>query len=214
MNKKEFNALVSEIGLDAAIKKLKGNKKNFYISLKDDDKPVVKGLQYKKGKKSKKLKKNKYTNFKELTEDMNEMGLSHKTKLKKMGNFLNANCPKSEKWFRELYMAHFYSKMDEFNKPFKSKYIPDVLNIVFNYVIEIDGSLHETPEQKEKDRIKDEFYKSHGYTVIRIQAYNNNSYIEAIKLLFVLRHKKRMPNPDFFQFVKQNSIDIMSLGML
>lgn len=217
MDKKKFNQMVNEIGLDATLKFIRqgSKKKTFCVHLTETGKKVSTKPKYKSTKKVKnKLKKLNHVNFDELNKDLNKSGLSYNAKLKKIGKFLNKNCPKSEQWFMSLYKAHFVSKLDEFNKPFRSKYIPDVSNLVHKYIIEIDGSIHETPEQIEKDRIKDLYYKEHGFVVIRVQAYNNISYIEAIKQLFILRHKKRMPNPDFFQFVKQNSVDIMSLGML
>ena len=50
-------------------------------------------------------------------------------------------------------------------------------------IIEIDGSIHELPEQILKDAKKDKFYKSSGYEVIRIKAYNDDSFWEGIKKL-------------------------------
>lgn len=50
-----------------------------------------------------------------------------------------------------------------------SFYLIDIYLPEHNMCIEIDGSIHDTEEQKEKDRIRDEFLKRNGYWVIRIK---------------------------------------------
>lgn len=165
-------------------------------------------------KKRKQIRKLTHKNFEQLTSDLKNTDLSTKTKFKKMGEYLNKNCAKSELWFKLLYQKHFESQLDRYNKPFLNKYIPDVINTNYKYVIEIDGTLHDDSIQKEKDTKKDIFYSQNGYEVIRIKAYDDLSYIEAIKLIFKLRNKKVLPSPEFFKFAKDKGLDIYSLGML
>lgn len=103
---------------------------------------------------------------------------------------LETNLPKSEIWFRELYskenivrkhLKHHF--VDCFNRPFNRKYIPDVSNQGYRYIIEIDGSIHDLPEVKYNDSIKDYYYSKRGYCVIRIKAFDEQSYKDGIEKL-------------------------------
>jgi very-short-patch-repair endonuclease len=60
-------------------------------------------------------------------------------------------------------------------------------------IIEVDGGYHLTPEQKEKDKQRDDDFKSIGYTTLRI--YNSKSKdIEYIKnLALTLKRKDFSP---------------------
>ena len=101
---------------------------------------------------------------------------------------LESNLPKSEAWFREQYTKQ---SGDKYNEVFKCRYIPDVINKRYKYVIEIDGDIHNTPEQIAKDAKKDIFYKSHDYTVIRIKAYDEKSLYEAMQKIKSLTKGKK-----------------------
>lgn len=64
-------------------------------------------------------------------------------------------------------------------------YILDFYCIEKKLVLEIDGEIHNTPEAKEYDKIRDKFFIGLGFTVIRfktLQVENNlDSVIESIK---------------------------------
>lgn len=104
---------------------------------------------------------------------------------------LNENLPASEVWFQTKWATDIQQDKldlytDKFNEPLGS-YIPDVINRGFKYIIEIDGSIHDTPEQQYKDRKKDAYYLRRGYQVFRIKAYCNISYSEALINISLLR---------------------------
>lgn len=128
-----------------------------------------------KSKKSNKIKKKKQRN-------------SKKKILKQFSKQLNNDLSHSEKWFQNLYKSHKLDlNTDLYNKPFRVKYIPDVLNRSFRYVLEIDGSIHNTEKQKEIDKQKDIFYFKAGMLCIRIIAFNKDSYISGIEKLLAYR---------------------------
>lgn len=95
---------------------------------------------------------------------------------KEFAKKLNSNIPKSEKWFLEYYENIIHWE-DKFNVVY-SWTIPDVLNLHFKYVVEVDGSIHDLPEIQERDRVKNQIYKKNGLKVIRIKAFD----IESLKL--------------------------------
>lgn len=104
---------------------------------------------------------------------------------------LETRLPKSEQWFRSLYEKEdikrlFKSKVhqDQYNKPFKWNYIPDLINLGYRYVVEIDGSIHDQPDIQIKDIKKNYYFHKRNYVMIRIKAYDEESYkagIEKIK---------------------------------
>ena len=116
-----------------------------------------------------------------------------KKKLSMYARQLNKNLPKSEVWFHNIWQE-FRDQNDEYNSPFHF-YIPDVINRTFRYVIEIDGSIHDLPEQIEKDKKKDKYYESMSYIVFRIDAYDEDSIeslmAEVSKIRDDLRNKKK-----------------------
>lgn len=97
--------------------------------------------------------------------------------------------PKSELWFKELY-KDFIHKKDEFNGTLSSKYIPDVINRHFMYIIEIDGTIHKKEFKKNKDRIRTEFFIEQGFTVFRIEAFNIECFKKVITDIVRFRGKK------------------------
>lgn len=102
----------------------------------------------------------------------NQKRAKKKAQLNRFAKRLEKDLPKSEQWFRALYNP---DKSDRFNLPF-GKYIPDVINKHYKYVIEVDGSIHLTEEQKYKDHLKNKYYESKRYKVFRVVAYNQESY--------------------------------------
>ena len=105
--------------------------------------------------------------------------------LKRRGKELNSNLPRSERWFNKLYVTYKVSS-DEFNKP-KHTFIPDVINETYKYIIEVDGSIHDTEEVKLKDQKKNEVFTRYGYTVIRVKAYSQVSFKDAMNTVIKLR---------------------------
>lgn len=116
---------------------------------------------------------------------------ARKLRRKKFAESLQNNTPRSETWFYSLYKP-YQSGMDEFNTVFADR-IPDVINKRDKYIIEIDGSIHKLERIKKKDRLKTRRYESLGYTVIRIEAYNIESFNDGMKTLATLRGKNWSP---------------------
>lgn len=58
-------------------------------------------------------------------------------------------------------------------------------------VIEIDGDYHETPEQQEIDRKKDNYYKKRGFKVLR---FKNSQVLTGLPLRDVLSQIENMNN--------------------
>lgn len=159
------------------------------------------------GNKIKKLK----SKAKSISKKIKKLkGIARNTKRKKMKQYskeLNTNVPKSELWFRSLYQAHNLKLNDDlYNAPLKLKFIPDVLNRSKRYVIEIDGSIHNTESQKYIDLKKDQFYLKLGLKSIRIIAFDKDSYIQGITQL--LEYRKTEPTKEFILFC----VDITNLN--
>lgn len=95
---------------------------------------------------------------------------------------LNDNLPKSELWFDGLFKSHpLYSLF--LKNQIINKYIVDLLCTEKKIVIEIDGSYHDREDQVARDFIKDMKLKKKGYEVIRVKAYDLDSYSTCIKTL-------------------------------
>lgn len=116
--------------------------------------------------------------------------LKRELEVAKFAESLNADLPKSEVWFlkqlkfREIELRNF-KQNQEFNG-----YIPDFINEKDKIIIEIDGSIHQRPDIIEKDKKKDKLYKSKGYEVIRIVAYDGQSLKKGLNKLFRLIRQK------------------------
>lgn len=123
----------------------------------------------------------------------------HRTDLmKQRAETLNKNLPKSEQWFQDLYAPHAIdyekpSHNDRYNVPIRNRYIADVVNYKYMYVIEVDGSYHDRPDQVIKDKYKDYFLKKHGFKVFRIKAFDLNNYNQILKEVLEYRASKRKP---------------------
>ena len=79
---------------------------------------------------------------------------------------------RSDLWFMNLWIKYGMfiesgPRRDRFNESFQF-YIPDMVNFYYRYVVEVDGSIHNTGKQKKIDKKKDVFYKKSGYRVFRI----------------------------------------------
>ena len=104
--------------------------------------------------------------------------VKRKQELKHLANSLNNNLPSSEKWFNSLYSIHKHNK--DMNNQVVMGYIPDVVNEEFKYIIEIDGSIHDSIKTKKKDHKKSMKFWSKGYSVIRIKAYDIKSFNDGL----------------------------------
>ncbi len=123
--------------------------------------------------------------------NINMNNLTKKSFLKKVAKRLNDDLPKSEKWFLNKYKKSGINIRFISNSPFLG-YIPDLINKEFKIIIEVDGSIHENDDVKKKDIEKDIKYKKHGFTVIRVIAYNEESYLDALKTLKQFEPKKKI----------------------
>jgi very-short-patch-repair endonuclease len=107
-------------------------------------------------------------------------------RLRRFAADLNNNLPRSEKWFQALYKPHKHID-DKFNEPVISRYIGDVVNKSFMYVIEIDGSIHELEEIRRKDLAKEINLRSHGYHVFRIKHNDLAGFNRALEKILRIR---------------------------
>lgn len=91
----------------------------------------------------------------------------------KFADKLNENLPESEKWFwaewERIGMKHGEDQANEILCGF----IPDVLNHKYKYVIEVDGLIHIKKKIKKRDEIKNEVFSKNGFSVFRLEAYND-----------------------------------------
>lgn len=101
------------------------------------------------------------------------------SRMERYAKALEKNLPRSEVWFRQQYAK---DKHDKFNYPY-GKYIPDVINCYYKYIIEVDGSIHDIKEQQFIDAQKDTYYLSRLYKVFRIKAYDMQSFNDAMKAI-------------------------------
>lgn len=113
---------------------------------------------------------------------------SKKAFLNECAEKLNTNLPKSEQWFHELY-KDFKDEHDLFNFPFHGK-IPDIVNKKYKYIIEIDGSFHDSLEQRFKDKLKNKLFIRKNYCVFRVKAYCQPSFDKIIKRIVSIRECK------------------------
>lgn len=133
---------------------------------------------------------------------------ARRQRLERFSNDLEDSLPKSEKWFREKYLKESLNRIfkedsftDKFNKPYNDKYIPDIHNAGYRYVIEVDGSWHDRIDAKIKDFKKNHYFDKRGFLLIRVIAYDDKSYedcitklkehIEAINIIETERRKNR-----------------------
>ncbi len=109
---------------------------------------------------------------------------------------LQNKLPKSEKWLiKRLTMLGIKpSTIGVSNFPYRRRYIPDFINYKHRYVLEIDGNIHTNPNIVRKDRIKNDFYKQNGFTLLRVKGFNNHSLAFNLKKIAKIREDKHMLN--------------------
>lgn len=122
--------------------------------------------------------------------------------MQEFSNRLNENLPMSEKWFHGIYRPQFEAKhplelyQDKYNYSFNDVYIPDVINIGYKYVIEVDGKIHDKEVIKLRDERKTEYFEQRGYTVIRVKYPDLEKSIEALQTVLEIRKDPKHPKPD------------------
>lgn len=106
-------------------------------------------------------------------------------KLIEFSKELNKTIPASEVWFREKFENESIERIfggretpfnDIYNAVIGLSFIADVANDGYKYIIEVDGSIHDTLKQAYKDLAKDTFYRRRGYKVFRVKAFDDDSY--------------------------------------
>ena len=70
------------------------------------------------------------------------------------------------------------------------KYIADFVNLWKKLIIELDGSQHLNEENIIYDKIRTEYLKQHGYTVLRFYDNDILNNIEAVLNIIVETHNK------------------------
>lgn len=111
-----------------------------------------------------------------------------RTRLKNFATQLNDNLPNSERWFNDLYKEHRHSD-DKANIPFALR-IPDIINKTYKYIIEIDGSAHNSAKARRHDGYKTKLYEDRYFKVFRIKAYNLEQAKDVIKQIVAYRAEK------------------------
>ena len=101
---------------------------------------------------------------------------------------LKNDMPKSEEWFLSLFIKEHVGIYLENNKII-GYYIADF--VYKKIIFEIDDPTHEKDVQKEKDIKKDRYYRSQGYKVIRIKAWDRTSFNEGMKRFFSYLNQER-----------------------
>ena len=96
---------------------------------------------------------------------------------------------KSDIWLKTQ-MKDICDEHDDFNSP-EGKYIPDLINRKFKYVVECDGSIHDLDEIKSKDLKKDTYFILRGFKVFRIR-YPNYSQLKSVKTEILKIKKPRV----------------------
>lgn len=128
--------------------------------------------------------KNRAIQNKYIKEKQRKQGLKTKF-VNGIADKLQANTPKSEVWFSQLLDAanlsgHFLS-----NIPLNN-FIPDFINLDHRIVIEVDGSIHLTPAQMQRDIRKNKVYSDLGYTLFRVVHNNTIQALETIELIKII----------------------------
>ena len=99
------------------------------------------------------------------------------------------------------------STFNEHDKPNEivCGFIPDLYNNKYNYIIEIDGSIHKNKSIKKIDKIKDKVFNNKGIIVFRIEAYNYDHFgILCDKIEFLRKRKDYKPKT----ILKRKAADI------
>ena len=125
-----------------------------------------------------KIRKDESTRNRKRNEDIKNIEYANKSdspKLVKWDNenqkkLIKASTTSKKMLYHSLYKA--FNKRVQVQHPFLINghlYYADISIPSLKLIIEVDGGYHNTPEQKEKDRKRDEDFKSIGYTTLRFK---------------------------------------------
>lgn len=89
---------------------------------------------------------------------------------------LRENLPKSEIWFWEEWDKAGMRDCADLSNEIVNGFIPDVVNRRFNYIIEIDGDIHNRSKVKRRDFYKNKVFEKNGYNVFRVEAFNYDHF--------------------------------------
>lgn len=117
---------------------------------------------------------------------------------------LQKNLPKSDEWFQNSYREH--SHKDDCYNVRLGYYIPDVSNIRFKYVVEVDGTIHNTTKVKKQDAKKNEYFKQHGYKVIHVTAYSEQHFSRALFILQTIRNGSTLSQLEIDEFMASGQV--------
>lgn len=112
---------------------------------------------------------------------------------------LNENLPLSEIWFQDIYRPHFESfhhlelYRDKFNYNFNGAYIPDLINIGYKYIVEIDGSIHDREVSRIRDERKNDHFLKRDYEVIRVKYGDLESLLKGLNKILEIRKDPKHP---------------------
>lgn len=114
--------------------------------------------------------------------------------IEKRADELNSNLNKSEQWFIDkISMEWFYKRMGfRFNVPMFGSFIYDLYSAKYRLCIEVDGSIHDLERIKIKDELKNKATRNKGFNIIRVKAYDEESYKESIELINMLLKNRKL----------------------
>ena len=97
--------------------------------------------------------------------------------LRRFSKQLNKNLPASDLWFLSLYKAHGLLREDDlFNEPFENTCIPDVVNHILRYIIEVQDPTHKLKERIIRDAKKNALFAKSGYRTFYVWAWDHYSF--------------------------------------
>lgn len=126
-----------------------------------------------------------------------EKSFKHSNEIHKVQEKLNSANWKSEMAFEKTLLNlsekyNFSTVKFRKNFPILNKYFGDFVSIHHKVIVELDGSIHKTNEQKQKDLLRDQILRSAGWTVFRISYPSFDGINEFISWL--MKHKM-LPKP-------------------
>lgn len=118
-----------------------------------------------------------------------ETSQQQKMRLRAFCKKIKANEWESERWLYHQWVHRgLKDKTDRWNR-IVGKYIVDLINRKYGYIIEVDGSIHDRPEQKLKDQIKDKYLTTKGFKVFRIKAFDMQSLFKTISNIKYIQYQ-------------------------
>lgn len=125
--------------------------------------------------------KNRAIQNKYIKDKQKQVGLKTKF-VNSIADKLQANTPKSEVWFKSLLSQSNLDNSFLQNIPLNN-FIPDFICLDHKLIIEVDGSVHATPKQIQRDIRKNKVYNELGYKLFRVEHNNTKQALETIELI-------------------------------